>query len=138
MQNLLSEIKQCTVCEPHLELGANPVVSGSPYSKIAIIGQAPGTKVHKSGVPWDDASGKQLRNWLNVTDEDFYDVEKFAIYLWDFVILVKELLVTNHQEKNALHYGISNYLTKCPISNWSFLSECMRKTIISKTGQKER
>jgi uracil-DNA glycosylase family 4 len=60
-------------------LGANPVVSGSPNSKIAIIGQAPGVKVHKSGIPWDDASGKQLRKWLNVTDEDFYNVEKFAI-----------------------------------------------------------
>ncbi len=79
MQNLLSEIKQCTICEPHLDLGANPVVSGSPNAKIVIIGQAPGTKVHKSGIPWDDASGKQLRKWLNVSDEDFYDTEKFAI-----------------------------------------------------------
>jgi uracil-DNA glycosylase family 4 len=79
MQNLLSEIKQCTVCEPHLDLGANPVVSGSPNAKIAIIGQAPGTKVHKSGIPWDDASGKQLRKWLNVSDETFYNENIFAI-----------------------------------------------------------
>lgn len=79
MQKLLSKIKSCTICEPHLQLGANPVVSGDKNSKIVIIGQAPGTKVHKSGVPWDDASGKRLRKWLNVTDADFYDVEKFAI-----------------------------------------------------------
>jgi uracil-DNA glycosylase family 4 len=79
MQNLLSEIKQCTICVPHLDLGANPVVTASINSKIVIIGQAPGTKVHKSGIPWDDASGKQLRKWLNVSDEDFYDVEKFGI-----------------------------------------------------------
>ena len=72
MQNLLSEIKKCSICEPHLDLGANPVVTGHKNSKIVIIGQAPGTKVHKSGIPWDDASGKQLRKWLNVSDEDFY------------------------------------------------------------------
>ncbi|QXP64438.1 uracil-DNA glycosylase family protein [Polaribacter sp. HaHaR_3_91] len=79
MQSLLSEIKQCTICEPNLDLGANPVVSAHKNSKIVIVGQAPGTKVHKSGIPWDDASGKQLRKWLNVSDEEFYDVEKFAI-----------------------------------------------------------
>jgi uracil-DNA glycosylase family 4 len=79
MQNLLSEIKKCTICEPDLDLGANPVVTGNKNSKIVIIGQAPGTKVHKSGIPWDDASGKQLRKWLNVSNDDFYDVEKFAI-----------------------------------------------------------
>lgn len=79
MQNLLSEIQKCKLCEPHLQLGANPVVKGHKNSKIAIIGQAPGTKVHASGIPWDDASGRQLRKWLNVSDEDFYNVEKFAI-----------------------------------------------------------
>ncbi|WP_223267233.1 uracil-DNA glycosylase family protein [Polaribacter sp. IC073] len=60
-------------------MGANPVVTGHKNSKIVIIGQAPGIKVHTSEIPWDDASGKQLRKWLNVSDEDFYDVEKFAI-----------------------------------------------------------
>lgn len=79
MQNLLSEIQKCTLCEPYLQLGANPVVKGHKNSKIAIIGQAPGTKVHASGIPWDDASGRQLRKWLHVSDEDFYNVEKFAI-----------------------------------------------------------
>lgn len=79
MKNLLSEIKQCTVCVPHLDLGANPVVYGGPNSKIVIIGQAPGTKVHQSGIPWDDASGKQLRSWLNVSNEEFYNINNFAI-----------------------------------------------------------
>ncbi len=79
MQELLSEIKQCTVCSKHLDLGPRPVVSGHIESKIVIIGQAPGTKVHASGIPWDDASGRQLRKWLDVSDEDFYDARKFAI-----------------------------------------------------------
>ena len=51
----------------------------SKESKIAIIGQAPGKKVHASGIPWDDQSGKNLRNWLNVTPETFYNTSKFAI-----------------------------------------------------------
>ena len=79
MKDLLENIKQCTICKEHLLLGPRPVVSAHPDSKIVIIGQAPGTKVHVSGIPWDDASGKQLRKWLNVSDEDFYDAKKFAI-----------------------------------------------------------
>lgn len=79
MDDLLHEIRQCNICTEHLQLGPRPVVSAHPESKIVIIGQAPGTKVHNSGIPWDDASGKQLRKWLDVSDADFYDDKKFAI-----------------------------------------------------------
>jgi len=79
MQHILNDIKNCTICKDHLPLGPRPVVSAHENSKIVIIGQAPGTKVHASGIPWDDASGKQLRNWLNVTNEQFYNPENFAI-----------------------------------------------------------
>lgn len=60
-------------------LGSRPIVSAHPDAKIVIIGQAPGTKVHASGIPWDDASGKQLRKWLNISNEVFYDETKIAI-----------------------------------------------------------
>ena len=79
MQNLLNDIKQCSICKDNLPLGPRPVVSADVNSKIVIVGQAPGTKVHASGIPWDDASGKQLRNWLNVTNEQFYNPKNFAI-----------------------------------------------------------
>lgn len=79
MKSLLSQIKNCTICEPHLDLGANPVVVAHKNSKIVIVGQAPGTKVHNSGIPWNDESGKQLRKWLNVSNENFYNEELFAI-----------------------------------------------------------
>jgi len=79
MKDLLHEIRQCNICSKHLQFGPRPVVSAHPDSKIVIIGQAPGNKVHNSGIPWDDASGRQLRKWLNVSDEDFYDDTKFAI-----------------------------------------------------------
>ncbi len=79
MEKLLHDIRQCKICEAHLPLGPRPIVTAHQDSKIVIVGQAPGIKVHESGIPWDDASGKQLRKWLNVTDEDFYDETKFAI-----------------------------------------------------------
>ncbi|MEM9141930.1 MAG: uracil-DNA glycosylase family protein [Bacteroidota bacterium] len=79
MKKLLSEIGQCEVCKIHLPLGPRPIVSVHPESKIAIIGQAPGSKVHETGVPWDDPSGKQLRKWLGVTDSEFYDATLFAL-----------------------------------------------------------
>ena len=84
MQDLLTNIRNCDVCAKHLVLGPRPVVSAHAKSKIVIVGQAPGTKVHASGIPWDDASGKQLRKWLNVSDEEFYDVKKFAIIQMGF------------------------------------------------------
>ena len=79
-RSLLDEISACTVCSARLPLGPRPVVRASdPRAKILIIGQAPGTKVHASGVPWDDASGKRLRDWLGVTPDEFYDERLFAI-----------------------------------------------------------
>jgi len=79
MEKLLNEIQSCTVCKAHLPLGPRPVVSAHPESRIAIVGQAPGSKVHQTGIPWDDPSGKQLRNWLGVSDADFYDERNFAL-----------------------------------------------------------
>ena len=60
-------------------MGARPVVRGTRKAKICIIGQAPGIRVHNSGVPWDDPSGKRLRDWLQVDDDTFYDEDRFAI-----------------------------------------------------------
>ena len=79
MRKLLAEIRSCEVCKEHLPLGPRPVVAVHKDARIIIIGQAPGTKVHKTGVPWDDPSGKQLRKWLGVTDDVFYDETKIAI-----------------------------------------------------------
>tara|TARA_B110000459_G_scaffold124337_1_gene136677 strand:+ start:1875 stop:2447 length:573 start_codon:yes stop_codon:yes gene_type:complete len=79
MDNLIKEISACTVCSEHLPLGPRPIVSAHPKSKIVIIGQAPGTAVHKTGIPWNDKSGENLRKWMNITTEDFYDATKVSI-----------------------------------------------------------
>lgn len=76
---LLTQVRSCRACEPDLPLGARPVLQASPQSRILIVGQAPGTKVHETGIPWNDASGKRLREWLGVDAETFYDPTRFAI-----------------------------------------------------------
>lgn len=78
MKALLEEISGCTVCAPHLDHSPRPVIQASQQSKIIIIGQAPGSKVHASGIPWDDASGKRLRSWMRVSEEQFYNPENFC------------------------------------------------------------
>lgn len=79
MKKLQSDIQKCTICAPYLEMGCRPVFSFSPFSRIVIIGQAPGRRVHESGIPWDDPSGDNLRDWLAVTKEAFYNPDLFAI-----------------------------------------------------------
>lgn len=76
---LLREIRACTLCEAHLPLGPRPVLRASDTARLLIVGQAPGTKVHASGIPWDDASGRRLRGWLDMTPEAFYDETRIAI-----------------------------------------------------------
>jgi uracil-DNA glycosylase len=79
MKKLLSEIRDCSVCEKFLPNAPRPIIQASTKSKILIIGQAPGQKVQDSGIPWDDKSGDELRRWLNVTKEQFYDSSLFGL-----------------------------------------------------------
>ena len=77
--DLLGEVRACTVCAPFLPLGPRPVVQFSSTARILIIGQAPGTRVHRSGVPWDDDSGNRLRDWTGLSTDDFYDPARVAL-----------------------------------------------------------
>ena len=79
LTNLLTEIRACRLCEAHLPLGPRPVLVADHRAPVLIAGQAPGTKVHESGIPWDDPSGDRLRDWLDVDKETFYNPENFAI-----------------------------------------------------------
>ena len=79
MENLLNEIRNCIICQSHLKDGVNPVLAAHQKSKIAIVGQAPGKKVHETGIPWDDQSGERLRNWLQIDKSTFYNPKQFAI-----------------------------------------------------------
>jgi uracil-DNA glycosylase len=76
---LLESVRDCRLCEKFLPLGPRPVLQVDPRAKILIAGQAPGRRVHESGIPFDDASGARLRDWLGVSSEVFYDPTRFAI-----------------------------------------------------------
>jgi uracil-DNA glycosylase len=84
LDRLLNEIRNCRACidEPRgrpLAHAPRPVLRASTRARIAIAGQAPGTRVHASGVPFSDPSGERLRDWMGVTPDEFYDVDRIAI-----------------------------------------------------------
>ena len=79
LASLLRDVRACRICEEVLEDGVRPVLQVSVRAPILIVGQAPGRRVHESGVPFDDPSGDRLRDWLGVSRETFYDERKIAI-----------------------------------------------------------
>ncbi|HEY8593749.1 MAG TPA: uracil-DNA glycosylase family protein [Devosiaceae bacterium] len=79
LSTLLGEIAGCAHCAAHLPLGPRPVVRAAPTARLMIVGQAPGTRVHESGIPFNDRSGDRLRDWLQMPPEVFYDSSKVAI-----------------------------------------------------------
>lgn len=79
LEQLLAEVRSCRACESHLPHGPRPVVQVGSSARILIVGQAPGAKVHESGIPFDDASGKKLRSWMGIGPEVFYDPAQIAI-----------------------------------------------------------
>ncbi len=79
MKALLQNIRNCTICEKYLPNKPRPIIQANTASRIVIIGQAPGQKVQLSGIPWDDASGNELRRWLGVTEQQFYNDKLFAL-----------------------------------------------------------
>ena len=76
---LLKEVRACKLCIDDLPSGPRPILTAHKHARILVIGQAPGRRVHESGVPWDDPSGKRLREWMGVSDEEFYDPQCIAL-----------------------------------------------------------
>ena len=79
LKNLLKEISTCKQCEAFLPYEPRPVVSLSTTARLLIVGQAPGTRVHETGVPWNDPSGDRLRQWMGISKDVFYDNSRVAI-----------------------------------------------------------
>ena len=79
LTDLLVEIRACEVCAASLPEGPRPIVQAAPSASIVIIGQAPGRRVHESGVPWDDPSGETLRAWMGIDRDTFYDPNVVAL-----------------------------------------------------------
>jgi uracil-DNA glycosylase len=79
LEHLLREIRACRICEKHLPLGPNPVLRAGADARLLIVSQAPGIRVHATGIPWNDASGRRLRDWLLMDAATFYDEQRVAI-----------------------------------------------------------
>lgn len=79
LEQLLVEVRACRACEESLPLGPRPVLSASASARLLVVGQAPGTRVHETGIPWNDPSGDRLRDWLQMSREEFYDSSRVAI-----------------------------------------------------------
>jgi len=79
LATLLTEVRACTLCAPHLPHGPRPVLAAAGGARLLIAGQAPGRRVHASGIPWQDPSGDRLREWLGLDAETFYDPERVAL-----------------------------------------------------------
>ena len=79
LSKLVKEIRSCTICAVHLPLGPRPIIQVSSTVKILIVGQAPGSRVHETGIPFNDPSGDRLREWMGIDKEVFYDDKKIAL-----------------------------------------------------------
>lgn len=79
LARLLEEVRACRVCEAQLPLGPKPVLRADVRATVLIVGQAPGTRVHATGIPWNDPSGDRLRAWMGVDRDTFYDERRIAI-----------------------------------------------------------
>ncbi|WP_374414910.1 uracil-DNA glycosylase family protein [Novosphingobium colocasiae] len=78
LDTLLTEIRACRLCTSALGFEPRPVVAAARSARILVIGQAPGSRVHASGLAWDDDSGNRLRGWLTMDRETFYDPAQVA------------------------------------------------------------
>ncbi|MDQ2780894.1 MAG: uracil-DNA glycosylase family protein [Pseudomonadota bacterium] len=79
LPGLLREVRACRLCEAHLPLGPRPVLQAGAGARILVVGQAPGARVHASGVPWEDASGDRLRAWMGIDKTVFHDPRQIAL-----------------------------------------------------------
>jgi uracil-DNA glycosylase len=86
LKRLLRDVRACRICEAELPLGPRPVVQLASGARLLIVGQAPGSKVHRSGIPWNDASGDRLRDWLGLDRATFFDEAKVAILPMGFCL----------------------------------------------------
>ena len=79
LDEAMAAARACRICADQLPLGPRPVFRASPTARLLIVGQAPGTRVHETGIPWNDRSGDRLRDWMGLDNEAFYDETRIAI-----------------------------------------------------------
>jgi uracil-DNA glycosylase len=114
LKKLLTAIRDCRACVSVLPLGPRPVLRASETARILIVGQAPGAKVHASGVPWNDASGDRLRAWMGVDKDVFYDGAKIAIVPMGYCYPGRGLGGDNPPRRECADLWLDQLLEKMP------------------------
>ena len=76
---LLRDVRACRICEAHLPAGPRPIINAHEHARILVAGQAPGRRVHESGIAWNDPSGDRLREWMGIDPDTFYDEKQVAL-----------------------------------------------------------
>ena len=115
LDSLLTEVRRCRVCADVLPLGPRPVVQMSSTARILIASQAPGTKVHETGIPFFDASGARLREWMGLSEDEFYDESRVAIVPMGMCYPgVRKAAVTRLHVLNVHRCGVSDCWRTCP------------------------
>ena len=105
LDSLLTAVRACRACEAHLLLGPRPVLRAAATARILIVGQAPGARVHTTGVPWNDPSGECLRDWMGVRSEVFYDESQIAIIPMGYCYPGRGNSGDLRHVRNARNYG---------------------------------
>src|SRR5438552_16227873 len=112
---LLAAVRSCRACEAHLPLGPRPVLRAGETASILVVGQAPGVRVHRTGLPWDDPSGERLRVWMGVDRDVFYDESRIAIIpMADSAIRGEARVEICRRAVNVRRYGLTNSWLGCP------------------------
>src|SRR5260221_14044601 len=84
LADMLAEVRACRLCAAELPLGPNPVLHVAAETRLLLLSQAPGTKVHETGLTFNDRSGDRLRDWLGVTRDEFYGYKHLGVMAMGF------------------------------------------------------
>ncbi|HEY4259219.1 MAG TPA: uracil-DNA glycosylase family protein [Schlesneria sp.] len=139
LTQLLTDIRACRHCADHLPCGPRPIVQAHQSARLRIVGQAPGRRVHETGIPWDDRSGHRLRGWLDLTAVQFYDPRKVALVPMGFCYPGKAKSGDNPPRPECAslwHQVLDTHLTNIRLTlligqyaQAHYLSECRKATL---------
>src|SRR6185437_9358396 len=105
LETLLADVRDCRACDAHLPLGPRPVLRAGETARILVVGQAPGARVHATGIAWGDPSGERLRTWMGMDENVFYDESRIAIIPMGFAIQAAETAAICRRAMSARRCG---------------------------------
>lgn len=121
LEALLQAVRRCRACEAQLPLGPRPILQAAATARILIVGQAPGLRVHQTGMPWDDPSGERLRSWMGVNDATFYDASRIAIIPMGYCYPGRDISGDLPPRRECAQLWLDHLLAKLPLISLTLL-----------------